>query len=84
MLKTDLLISTRAQDDYLAHIVEFAQKCIETEGITVEDNVEDGMLIERYAAYIYRTRREPSPMPRNLRWALNNRLFSEKGAVTDG
>lgn len=83
-LKTDLLISTDAQDGYLARVVELAKRSIINEGITIEDNVEDGMLIERYAAYIYRTRREDAPMPRNLRWALNNRLLHEKGAVNDG
>ena len=38
------------------------------------------MLVEMYAAYLYRRRREENvQMPRMLRWALNNRLFSQKG-----
>lgn len=45
--------------------------------------VEDGMLIQMYAAYLYRKRRgEDKAMPRSLRYALNNRLFSQKGRAT--
>ena len=43
---------------------------------------DDALLVEMYAAYLYRKRKEQqNEMPRMLRWALNNRLFSEKGAV---
>ena len=36
-------------------------------------------LVEMYAAYLYRKRREATAeMPRMLRWALNNRVFSGK------
>lgn len=83
-LKIDLQISTDAQDGYLEHLIELARRNIETEGITVQDDISDGMLVEMYAAHLYRTRRAPAPMPRMLRWALNNRLFSEKGAQADG
>lgn len=83
-LKIDLLISSDALDGYLARVVENAKASISNEGITLRDNVEDGMLVERYSAYIYRTRRDPAPMPRSLRWELNNRLFAEKGGGADG
>jgi len=44
--------------------------------------VQDAMLVEMYAAYLYRRRREENvQMPRMLRWALNNRLFGQKGAA---
>ena len=44
-------------------------------------NVEDGMLIEMYAAYLYRKRKEEKGiMPRMLRYELNQRLFSQKGS----
>jgi len=84
-LKVDLQISTDAQDDYLESLIELARRNIEREGITIQDNVPDGTMIEMYAAHIYRTRRKAEPMPPMLRWMLNNRLFSEKGATnTDG
>ena len=84
ILKNDLLISTNAQDSFLKYTIETARRNIETEGITIQDTISDGMLIEMYAAHLYRTRREPAPMPRMLRWALNNRLLHEKGALSDG
>lgn len=41
-------------------------------------SVEDGHLIVMYAAYLFRKRATEEPMPRMLRWALNNRIFGEK------
>ena len=85
ILKVDLQISSTALDDALATLLEAARGYIETEGITLTASAGDGMLVEMYAAYLYRRRREENvAMPRMLRWALNNRLFSEKGAATDG
>ena len=83
ILKTDLQISTAALDAYLGNLIDQARQQITTEGITLDaDSVPDAMLVEQYAAYLYRSRREmPGAMPRALRWALNNRLFSEKGAA---
>lgn len=83
-LKNDLLISSSAQDAYLSQLIAAARRNIEIEGITVADDVEDGMLVEMYAAYLYRARRENVGMPRMLRWALNNRLLHEKGAANNG
>ena len=82
ILKTDLMVSSSALDTYLQTLIASAKDYISTEGITLADSQSDGMLIEMYAAYLYRRRREENvQMPRMLRWALNNRLFSEKGAV---
>lgn len=78
----DLQISTSALDDYLAAIMDASKAYIEKEGISLTESVEDGMLIEMYSAYLYRRRRDESAqMPRMLRWALNNRLFSQKGKL---
>ena len=93
MLKIDLQISVTQQDAYLTNLIELAKAAIQKEGIilnelTEEGNskgitVEDGMIIQMYAAYLYRKRREENAaMPRSLRYALNNRLFSQKGRVT--
>ena len=47
--------------------------------------MDDAVLVEMYAAYLYRRRREENAaMPRMLRYALNNRLLSEKGGQNNG
>lgn len=90
MLKTDLQISTTKYDMFLTNIIKLAKAEIEEEGIVLkklvengEDiglKIEDGMLVQMYAAYLYRKRRgENVAMPRMLRYALNNRLLSQKG-----
>lgn len=82
ILKTDLEISGTSRDNMLNNMIELAKAAITREGITLNENVDDGMLIENYAAFLYRKRREELyAMPRSLRYMLNNRLFSEKGKV---
>ena len=82
-LKVNLQISTSAMDTYLGQLITAARSYISREGITLTESVEDGMLVEMYAAYLYRRRREENvQMPRMLRWALNNRLFSQKARGT--
>lgn len=82
VLKTDLQISATAYDNYLLNLIELSRSAICREGIILEDTIEDGMLVEMYAAYRYRKRREETvAMPRSLRYALNNRLFSQKGSA---
>ena len=56
-LKVDLQISSNSYDAYLKNILELAKAAIAREGITIAETVEDGMLIEMYAAYLYRKRR---------------------------
>lgn len=78
-LKIDLQISAGQYDEYLKNLIELAKKAIIREGITIKKDTEDGMLIEMYAAYLYRKRKENvAGMPRMLRYMLNNRLLSEK------
>lgn len=89
ILKIDLQISAVAYDTYLNNLIVLAKKSIEREGITInivggseespEYETEDGTLIEMYAAFLYRKRKEVNaPMPRMLRYALNNKLFQQK------
>lgn len=82
-LKIDLQISSTAQDNYLEQLIELAESAIGTEGITLDlTSVSDSMLVEMYAAYLYRKRRESNTaMPRMLRWMLNNRLLQEKAGA---
>ena len=93
ILKMDLQISSDALDDFLFALISAAQDRIAKEGAVLQPgSISDGMLVEQYAAYLYRQRREPSAgMPRPLRWALNNRIFSQQiqtdtaiGGETDG
>ena len=80
ILKIDLQISSDKMDDYLENKIEQARDRIKREGITLgEESISDGMLLSDYAAHLYRHRKTGEPMPRDLRWALNNRLMSEKG-----
>ena len=84
-LKVDLQISTDKMDTYIRKMIEAAKTYIQTEGIQLTCSTGDGMLVEMYAAYLYRRRREENvAMPRMLRWALNNRLFSQKAGTADG
>lgn len=81
MLKANLQImpENTLQDEYLNSLITSAKQMITREGITLADTVEDGQLVVMYAAYLYRKRADDAPvMPRMLRYALNNRLFSQK------
>jgi len=76
-LKTDLGITTEAYDERLAAYLENAQQAITREGVTLGDTTEDNTLVLQYAAWTWRARDSGGAMPRMLRWALNNRIFSE-------
>ena len=85
MLQVDLgeMYPSTERTAYLNQAISAAQQFIAREGITLTDSVEDGQLVEMYAAYLIRKRATSEAMPRMLRWALNNRLFSQKAQVTD-
>lgn len=80
MLKVDLGIrSTESYDNRLTQIIKAAAEFITREGATLNYNsAEDLQLIVMYAAWIWRKRDTGDGMPRILRWALNNRILSEK------
>lgn len=81
-LKTDLGITTDAYDDRLRSRLQTARERIEQEGVTLDETREsDRDLVILYAAWLWRAR-AGGDMPRMLRYALNNRIFSEKGAAT--
>ena len=77
-LKVDLGITTTAYDERLIQILNSSTKYIEAEGITLENTIEDGNLVVMYASWLWQKRKENIGMPRMLRWAMNNRLFTEK------
>lgn len=75
----EIISQNTLYDDYLLTLLRAAEQMITREGITLSVSEEDANLVVMYAAYLYRKRAEDTPvMPRMLRWALNNRLFSEK------
>jgi len=88
MLERDLEIVTTYMDaDAVAEIeqqlvvyLNAAAEFIAREGITLdtENQTGDALLLVMYAAWLYEKRKTNEPMPRMLRWNLNNRLFSEK------
>ena len=83
-LKIDLGITTTAYDSRLTQYLQSAQTEIEREGITLGDTVNDDQLVIMYAAWTWRKRDSGEGMPRMLRYALNNKVFSQKMGETDG
>ena len=74
----------------LSEYIELSKKAIEREGISMpvdstgDYSIEDGMLIKMYASMLYRNRGTVlDAMPRQLRYMLNNRLFSQKARVEE-
>ncbi|MBQ6322596.1 MAG: hypothetical protein IJI24_06960 [Lachnospiraceae bacterium] len=82
MTKSNLSLISTTWDTYLGNLINVAKQSIAREGITLNGSLEDDNLIVMYASYLYRKRAEDNPgMPRMLRYALNNRLLSEKAGA---
>ncbi len=86
ILKIDLQISSSKYDTYLKKLISMAKSAIEKEGIYIANVcTENEMLVEMYAAYLYRKRRgESAEMPRSLRYMLNNKLMRQKAGNLHG
>lgn len=80
LLKLDLQLTTTANDEYLTSLLKVAVDLISTEGVRLaDDDSQTQMVVVQYATYLFRKRAAPeSAMPRFLRYALNNMLFSQK------
>ena len=76
-LKIDLRLSTDAYDERLKAYLENAVEAITREGAALTDSAEDQMLVVQYAAWTWRRRDTGEAMPRMIRWALNDRIFSQ-------
>lgn len=74
----DIIPTDTTRDIYLLQLINSAKSLIKREGVLLTGGFEDGQLIVMYAAYLYRKRAVDEPMPRMLRWALNNRIFAQK------
>ena len=70
----------------LTQLINAALQLIAREGVTLQApfSAEDGQLVVMYAAYLFRKRATAEPMPRMLRWTLNNRIFSAKAQGVSG
>ena len=79
MLKVDLGISTEAYDNRLGQYIDYAVEEITREGIVLDvSKPNDLNLIAMYSAWLWRKRDSGDGMPRMLRYALNNKLISQK------
>ena len=83
-LKVDLGITTEAYDNRLMQYLYNAQKEIAREGVEIGNSIDDDQLVIMYAAWTWRKRESGEGMPRMLRYALNNRVFSQKMGVANG
>lgn len=83
-LKVDLGITTEAYDNRLMQYLYNAQKEIAREGVEIGDSIDDDQLVIMYAAWTWRKRESGEGMPRMLRYALNNRVFSQKMGAANG
>lgn len=80
-LKVDIgILSTTAYDERLTEIIKSSYQMIIREGVATfnADSLEDVQLLVMYSAWTWRRRDSGEGMPRMLRWALNNRIMSEK------
>ena len=79
MLKCNLQLIGNTWNEYLTQLIEVAAREIGREGVVLDTSqIDDVNLIVMYASYLYRKRNTDGPMPRMLRYALNNRLFAGK------
>ena len=79
ILKMDLQRMTDSNDEYLKHLLKYAEKAVEKEGIKMDGGIEGDMLTIQYAAYLFRKRASgDSAMPRYLRLQLNNMKMGKR------
>lgn len=80
----DLLSVDATRESQLEFLIDTAIELIAREGVTLTEpyTSEDANLIVMYTSYLYRKRATDEPMPRMLRWALNNRIFGRKADGT--
>lgn len=83
-LKIDLgIVNSTVYDERLAVLLDVAEKEIIREGAATlsRTNTDDAELIIDFARWLWLGRREPTEMPRSLRYRLNNRIFAEKAGA---
>lgn len=80
-VKTDLGITTDVYDTRLQSCICTARQRIREEGIVLTDCESDFNLVVMFAAYLWRCRSSGEGLPRMLRYAMNNRLFSQRARL---
>lgn len=86
LLKTNVsAIGSTIYDDLFLSLLTSSVSMIEREGITLDmESQEDNDLIVGYATWLFQQRENPAmPMPRWLRYNLNNKVLHQK-AVSGG
>ena len=78
-------IGSTLYDDLFLSLLTSAVSMIEREGITLDmDSQEDNNLIVGYATWLFQQREDPAmPMPRWLRYNLNNKVLHQKAVIPD-
>lgn len=80
LIKLDQLITEDDMDGLLQQLLKEVEANMRREGILLSESDEDEGLRRMYVGYLYRQRQAPElPMPRMLRYALNNRLMGKGG-----
>ena len=85
LLKANIgAIESTLYDTLFLSLLTSAKSMIEREGIVLDlDTQEDNNLIVGYATWLFQQREDPAmPMPRWLRYNLNNKVLHQK-AVND-
>lgn len=79
-LKIDLGITATNYDERLTQYLHMAVTEIEREGATMDldNSIDHNNLVIDYAAWMWRKRDSGEGMPRMIRYALNNLVFSQK------
>lgn len=86
LLKANLsAIGSTIYDDLFLSLLDSAKSMIEREGITLDlDAADDNNLIVGYATWLFQQRERPEmPMPRWLRYNLNNKVLHQKAVNAD-
>jgi len=81
LLKVDLGITTTLYDERLKQYIVTAKTEIERQGAKLDLSVTDHVTVMlMYAAWMWRKRDTGEGMPRMVRFAVNNLVFSQKMA----
>ncbi len=83
ILKADLgILHDKLDQDKLIPRINSAKADIEREGIKINmEDISHVVIVTDYAAWLYRKRTQDVPFPRNLRFRMNNLLYSQKGGT---
>ena len=86
LLKANLsAIGSTIYDELFLSLLASAKTMIEREGITLDlESADDNNLIVGYATWLFQQREQPNmPMPRWLRYNLNNKVLHQKAVIVD-